>query len=95
MLLAVKAQHGETSRAVEDGVAGGQPLHSALGIFLLGRALLGIPGVGHAQVVHPPLVIVVGVRIIEQVVVGQLFPVRRRLVNRVNYTIFKRHACSL
>ena len=85
VLLAVKAQHGETSRAVEDGVAGWQSLHSALGIFLLGRALLGIPGVGHAQVVHPPLVIVVGVRIVEQVVVGQLFPVRRRLVNRVNY----------
>ena len=77
VLLAVEAEHGEACGAVEDGVAVGQPPHAALGVLLPRRALLAVAaaGVGRAQVVHPPLVLVVGVGVVEEVVVGQLFPV--------------------
>ena len=45
VLLAVEAQHREASRAVKDGIAGGQPLNASLGVLLPRRALLAIPGV--------------------------------------------------
>ena len=77
--LAVEAEHREAGGAVEDGVAVGQRPHAALGVLLPRRALLAVAaaagGVGQPQVVHPPLVLVVGVGVVEQVVVGQLFPV--------------------
>ena len=73
MPLAVEAEHREACGAVEDGVAVGQRPHAALGVLLPRRALLAVAaagGVGQPQVVDPPLVLVVGVRVVEQVVVG-------------------------